>query len=112
MSAADPTPEFWILLREIEAGRITEVAVPFLDSAFEIVDGILATIASMRAAGIPAPTERQATALANLHRGACKWLGRVPTEEECREEMLRHRQSDSPHTQYLNRPGFGGGSHL
>lgn len=103
MGAHDPTPEFWMLLREIEAGRSPEKAVGWFDSAFETVDSINATIASMKANGVPAPTEGQARALANYHRAVCHWLGRVPSEDECRAEMLTRSRADSPHTCYPTR---------
>lgn len=95
MSIEDPTPEFWILLREIEAGRAPEKAVAWFDSAFDTVDAINATITSMRANGMPAPTEGQARALANYYRAACNWLGRKPSEEECRSELQLQKEASS-----------------
>lgn len=101
MGAHDPTPELWMLLRELEAGQVPEAAVNWFDGAFDTVDSINKTVADMKAAGVFAPTADQLRALRNIHRAACNWLKRTPTEEECRAEMLKHTDRDSPHTSYL-----------
>ena len=100
MGAHDPTPEMWMLLEQIEKGAVPEKAVQWFDGAFETVDSINKTIREMQAAGLRAPTPDQARALVNIHRAACNWLGRVPTEEECCAEMLRRWDVDSPYTSY------------
>lgn len=104
MGAHDPTPEFWMLQRRIEEDSVPEKAVQWFDSAFENLDAINKTIAELRERGAPVPTEDQARALANFHRAACNWLGRVPTEEECRAEMLTRTREESPHTAYPTKP--------
>lgn len=101
MGQHDPTPELWMLEREINEGRIThDGALSFCDSTFARVDSINKTIAEMRESGLEVPTADQQRALKNIHEGVCKWLRRTPTEAECRDEMLAHPHSDSPYTSY------------
>jgi hypothetical protein len=100
MGAHDPTPEMWMLMQLIEKGAVPDKAVQWFDGAFETLDSINKTIWEMQAEGVKSPTPDQARALRNIHRAACNWLGRVPSEDECREEMLRRSDKDSPYTSY------------
>lgn len=78
LSAQDPTNELNALVDGIEAGRISEEAVAFCDSACDTTDSILATMRAMKAHGVPAPTPDQRRALRNIYVGACKWLAIEP----------------------------------
>lgn len=90
MSVDDPRPEFWLLLEAIEAGTVPEKAVEWFDSSFETVESIMETVEYKEARG-QSPTPDQLRALANYHRAACNWLGRVPSPDECKAVMKRHR---------------------
>jgi hypothetical protein len=79
MSDEAPTVELDELYQAIESDRVTDKAVPFFDKYDEVARSILATIDSMQASGVHAPTLRQARALRNIYLGACYWLGRTPT---------------------------------
>jgi hypothetical protein len=102
VSELDPTPEFWLLDREINAGKHGTIRLDFFDSAFEMVDSINKTICEMRQNGV-SPTLDQLRALSNFWKAACKWLGRVPSEAECVEVMVQLTDQQAPFTSYRTR---------
>lgn len=78
MSAEELTIDLDELYHAIEAGRVSERAVPFFDKYDEIARSILDTVETMVTKGVDPPTHAQARALRNIYLGACYWLGRTP----------------------------------